>query len=73
LLFAADIYKRASKHGLSGNGQWSELNVEKASAGLTEELAGQALFELVAACRKNDIDPESALRRYAASQVSMLE
>lgn len=73
LLFASDIYKRASKHGLSGNGQWSEPNVKKASDGLTEASAGQAIFELVAACRKNDIDPESALRRYAASQVSILE
>jgi hypothetical protein len=40
---------------------------------LDENLAGQALFELVASCRKKGIDPESALRRFASKQVKILK
>ena len=41
--------------------------------GLNQESAGKALFELVASCRKNGIDPETALRKFASSQADTLE
>ena len=73
LLYARDVYKRASKHRLVDKGEWSEEVVDKAMESLDENLAGQALFELVASCRKKGIDPESALRRFASKQVKILK
>ena len=73
LLFANDIYKRVVKNKLEQNGDWSEKNAEDTAQELKEERAGKALFELVAACRKNGIEPESALRKFASSQVKNLE
>ena len=73
LLYARDVYNRASKHGLVDKGEWSEAGVDKAMESLDENLAGQALFELVASCRKKGIDPESALRRFASKQVKILK
>ena len=72
LLFAFDIYKRASKHGLLEKGEWSEFEVDKKSSGMDEDSVGHALFEIVASCQKKGIDPESALRRYASRQVDIL-
>ena len=72
LLFANDIYKRAVKNGLSQKGEWSQQNVDEQSKALTEEQVGRTLFELVASCRENGIDPESALRKFASSQVDYL-
>ena len=73
LLFAWDVYKRASKESLESSGSWDERGVEELSAGMDEVQAGKLLFELVGACRKSGIDPESALRRFASDQVSLLE
>ena len=72
LLFANDIYKRATKNGLSQKGEWSQQNVDEQCEALTEEQVGRNLFELVASCRENGIDPESALRKFASSQVDYL-
>lgn len=73
LLFASDIYKRADKNGLAQYGEWSEEKVGTIADGLNQESAGKALFELVASCRKNGIDPETALRKFASSQADTLE
>ena len=73
LLLAHDVYKRSLKAGLEGAGDWDEAKVELSLGGLTEEGAGKLLFELVAACRKADIDPESALRKFASGQARALE
>ena len=73
LLFAWDVYKRTSKESLESSGSWDEGKVEELSAGMDEVQAGKLLFELVGACRKSGIDPESALRRFASDQVSLLE
>ena len=59
--------------GLVDKGEWSEAEVGKNLESLDESLAGQALFEIVASCRKKGIDPESALRRFASKQVKILE
>ena len=69
LLFASDVYKKVAKHNLESSGQWSKDNVDKLTSGLNEEVAGRMLFEIVASCRHKKIDPESALRKYSASQM----
>ena len=73
LLFAFDVYKRAVKAGLESGGTWDGDKVFELSDGINEENAGKLLFELVGACRKAGVDPESALRRYTSAQVSRLE
>ena len=73
LLFAFDVYKRSVKAGLEPDGTWDEEKIDELSADMDEEHAGKLLFELVGACRKAGVDPESALRRYASGQVSHLE
>jgi hypothetical protein len=40
---------------------------------LTEETAGERLFELAAACRCAGIDPESALRRHTTKVIAEAE
>jgi MazG family protein len=72
-LFAHEVYKQASKKDLVGAGDWNEEQVMCIAEGLDEEKAGHILFESVAACRLRGIDPESALRKFASSQVSKLE
>jgi XTP/dITP diphosphohydrolase/tetrapyrrole methylase family protein/MazG family protein len=73
LLFAHDVYKRAVKAELESDGEWNDENAKDFSDGLDEELAGRTLFQLVGACRRSGIDPESALRRFASRQVALLE
>ncbi len=73
LLFAHDIYKRADKAGLSKQISVDSEKIESLSKGLSEEKAGQALFEVVAACRRSGLDPEASLRSFASKEVSLLE
>ena len=73
LLFANDVYKRCLKAELESKGEWDDRGAVNLTEGLDENKAGKALFEMVCACRRSGIDPESALRRFAASQVSLLE
>ena len=58
---------------MANYGEWSEEKVGRIADGLNQESAGKALFEIVASCRKNGIDPESALRKFASSQKDNLE
>ena len=73
LLFAHDVYKRALKAGLESDGEWNDDQAKELSEGLDEDSVGRTLFQLVGACRRSGIDPESALRRFASRQVSLLE
>ena len=73
LLFANDIYKRAEKANVNGEISLDWNNVDTQSQGMDEEKAGQALFELVAACRNVGLDPESCLRSFASNQMKKLE
>ncbi len=73
LLFARSVYKQARKHQLDLGAFVDTAAVTEAGAGLDEANAGQQLFTLVAACREQGIDPESALRRYAQQLVDTLE
>lgn len=64
ILTAREVWKTVSKKQLPHADTVNETRVDALAAGLTEESAGQKLFELVAACRKAGVDPESALRRH---------
>lgn len=64
ILTAREVWKTVSKKQLQHAGTVDGSRVDALAAGLDEEAAGRALFELVAACRKAGVDPESALRRH---------
>ncbi len=64
ILTAREVWKTVSKKQLPHADTVDETRVHALAAGLTEESAGQKLFELVAACRSAGVDPESALRRH---------
>jgi XTP/dITP diphosphohydrolase/tetrapyrrole methylase family protein/MazG family protein len=72
-LYAHDVYKQAGKLGLIKKGDWKAEEVASSAHNLTEREAGRILFQWVAACRDSGIDPESALRKFASSQVSKFE
>ncbi len=63
LVNALEVYKQIHKKRLPADGLIDETAVATQAAGLSEAEAGRRFFELVAACRKAGIDPESALRR----------
>ena len=73
LLYAYDIYKRASKHDLVEKGEWSEIEADEHCQEMDESKAGRALFQIVASCQKKGIDPESALRKFASRQVKIID
>ncbi len=62
LLHARDLLKQIARKSLPVDGLVEAGN----ASGLTETEAGRQLFNAVEACRRAGIDPESALRRYAA-------
>jgi len=72
-LYALEVYKQAVKLGFQDSGEWDSKAVLESAKDLTEQEAGCMLFQWVAACRESGIDPESALRKFAASQVRKFE
>lgn len=74
LLFAKSVYKQILKKKLDEEGDFIRSeNIQSISSDLTEEIAGERLFEIVGACKESGIDPESALRRYADSLTLKIE
>lgn len=67
LAYATAVQKRASKAGLSLDGQPSGLDL----AGVAD--LGELLFEIVAECRRRDLDPEVALRAVTNARRSAAE
>jgi len=62
LLQADELVKQLGKRNFSPEGL-DCAKVEKIADDLTEKKAGMKLLEIVAACRRAKIDPESALRK----------
>lgn len=73
LLYARDVYKQIAKQGLPAGGCVDHEKVCLLAADLSEDIAGEKLFELAAACREAGIDPESALRRHVSRIVTDVE
>lgn len=64
ILLAREIWKQIQKKKISIGNSVDRAAVAARADGLTEAVAGQKLFELIAACRDAGIDPDSALRRF---------
>jgi uncharacterized protein YabN with tetrapyrrole methylase and pyrophosphatase domain len=64
LLFAFDVFKQLQRRDLLNPHVPRLPEIEALAEGLTEEKAGEMLFEIAAACRLAGIDPESSLRRH---------
>ena len=64
ILVAREVMKTVEKKKLPTGGLVDPARVAALAEGLDEAKAGAALFELVAACRRAGVDPESALRRH---------
>ncbi|MGJ3243996.1 MAG: MazG family protein [Opitutales bacterium] len=73
LMFAHDIVKQVDKKGAILPETVDARAINAATEGLTEQSAGEQLFTLAAACQREGIDPESALRRYAAGVMDRVE
>lgn len=75
LLRAFDIFKQLEKKKAlpPDRDLLDEAAISRLAAGLDEPAAGRHLFEMVAACRRAGIDPESALRRHAAAVITAAE
>ena len=63
MLRAREVWKAVTKKGLDAGASADRAKIDALAEALDEEAAGTALFEIVAACRRAGIDPESALRR----------
>lgn len=72
-LYSYEIYKQIHKRELTSGELVDEKAIADISTELDEESAGQIMFEIVSACRKSGIDPESALRRYATQVKNEVE
>ncbi len=73
LLYARDVYKQVVKGNINTEGVLDDDKISEQGNKLNELEAGALLFDIVAACRKAEIDPESALRRYADNVIKKLE
>ena len=73
VLTAREVWKQIQKKGYDAAQTVDTKSVESLRKNLTEEQAGQKLFEMIAACRDSGIDPDSALRRHTAKVVATAE
>lgn len=73
VLTAREVWKQIQKKGYDAAQTVDTTSVESLRKNLTEEQAGQKLFEVIAACRDAGIDPDSALRRHTAKVVATAE
>ena len=72
LLFALDVWKRAHNAGLDAKMKVDWNKIESISYDLDAEKAGKALFEMVIACKRTGLEPESCLRVFVGKQVGAL-
>ena len=75
LMFAEDIHKQIVKKSIDASEFYDSDSIEKLLGAKTmdESTIGALLFNLVAWCKDNKIEPESALRRYAQNLVDTIE
>ena len=73
LMFAKDVYKQIQKLELPAEAVIDQTAIKTLSDTLDEATLGKLLFEISAACRAMEIDPESVLRCYTQKLVDSLE
>ncbi len=73
IMFAADVARQIRKKDFRHESLTDPEGVDAIAEDLTEEEAGEMLYRIAAACDKNGIDGESALRRYTSKLVREIE
>lgn len=73
ILRARDTWKAVEKKALNPGASVDRARVNALAETLTEEDAGEKLFEIIAACRQAKIDPDSALRRHTQRVIAACE
>lgn len=73
LMFAEAVWKQIQKKRLPAAGLVDAAKIRRLGAGLTEASLGRMLFELAAASRAKDLDPEGALRHETARVAGVVE
>lgn len=75
LMFAEDVHKQIKKQSLDASKFYQIESIESImeARGSDPETLGQFLFEIVAWCKDQGIEPESALRRYAQHMIDSIE
>ena len=72
-MLAEAVWKQLDKKRLPIAGLVDAAKVHRLAADLNEELLGRLLFELAAAARAKDLDPEGALRKETARVMREVE
>lgn len=73
LMYSGKVAKQIEKKGLTHESLPEEDGIASLAEDMTEEDAGELLYQIVCACRKAGIDPESALRKYTGNLVREIE
>tara|TARA_Y100000588_G_scaffold138234_1_gene152020 strand:+ start:490 stop:1122 length:633 start_codon:yes stop_codon:yes gene_type:complete len=73
LLYAHSVYKQGSVQSALMKDFCDPEEAREKGEKLDEHEAGRLLFSLVAACREAGVDPEAALRRFAAGMEKEVE
>ena len=73
LMFAEAVWKQIAKKKLPADGLVDAPKIGRLGGKLTEESLGRMLFELAAAARARDLDPEGALRKETARVMASVE
>jgi len=73
LMFAEAVWKQIGQKRLPAAGLVDAARVRRLAAGMTDATLGRRLFELAAAARARDLDPEGALRLETARIVGAVE
>ena len=73
LMFAEAVWKQLEKKRLPTAGLVDDAKIHRLAADLNEESLGRLLFELAAAARAKDLDPEGALRKETARVMREVE
>lgn len=73
LLYARDVFKQIEKQEMDASAWIAPEEIESLAEDLDEAEAGALLFRVAAACHRNRIDPEAALRRYSDRLIAHLD
>jgi MazG family protein len=73
LMYAEAVWKQIEKKQLPTDGVLDAAQVQALGRELDDELLGKRLFELAAAARAKNLDPEGALRRHATTVMQQIE
>jgi XTP/dITP diphosphohydrolase/tetrapyrrole methylase family protein/MazG family protein len=73
LMFAEAVWKQLQKKQLPAGGVVDAGRIAELGAQLDQESLGRMLFELAAAARAKDLDPEGALRLHATRVMQAVE